>query len=48
MMKKHVVAEGSVYIFLNLIVTYLFTILLFFAPPCKSKQHSKESCGVGV
>lgn len=45
--KKHyVVAEGPVYTFLMLIVTYLFTTLLFFAPPCK--QHSKESCGVGV
>lgn len=41
MMKKHyVVAEGPLYLFLELSVIYLFTILLFAAPPC-----SKESCG---
>lgn len=40
MMKKHVVAEGPLYLFLELRVTYLFTILLFVAPPC-----SEESCG---
>lgn len=41
MMKKHyVVAEGPLYLFLDLSVAYLFTILLFVALPC-----SKESCG---
>lgn len=41
MMQKHYgVAEGPLYLFLELSVTYLFTIHFFVAPPC-----SKESCG---
>lgn len=40
MMTKHyAVAGGPVYVFQKLIGTSLSTILLFFAPPCKSKQR---------
>lgn len=49
MMKQcYMFAKGSVHIFLTLIVPYLFTVLLFLASACKSKQCLKESCGVGV